>query len=276
MLDCPQFFRRTTLFHIRRQVARWSAEKASRSDHAAFRFFREIRDSGFDLDTWIDVLPRQKLIYVSVPKAASTTIRSVLSALETSSRPPHERVLYKRRCSGLLSPSLAGLDVFHEMATGADTLRFTFVRNPYARLVSAWSNKFGGKPLRRGDPYIDLYLDNAPQPRQSRPIQSLSFAAFVHFVRDTIDESLDPHWDRQVVRTEVPGIKLDLVGRVEAFESDFATVLEHVRKSTIKLPRLNESGPCDWRSYYSADLKDTVYRIYEQDFDTFAYPRRIP
>lgn len=274
MLDCPQFVRRTIRFHVRRQSARWSGRRAGRSGDAAYRFYRQIRD-GFDLDTWIDVLPRQKLIYVNVPKAASTTIRSILSALETSSRPPDERLLHKRRCSGLLSPSLAGLDVFHEMATSADTLRFTFVRNPYARLVSAWSNKFDGKPLRRGDPYIDLYLDNAPRPPQSHPIQSLSFAAFVHFVRETIDESVDPHWDRQVARTLLPGIQLDLVGRVETFDKDFATVLQHARKSSIKLPRLNETG-ADWPPYYSEELANIVYRLYEQDFDAFRYPRRIP
>lgn len=276
MLDCPQFFRRTIRFHGRRQVARWKATINKRSDQPALAFYREIRNSGFDADTWIDVLPRQKLIYVNVPKAASTTIRSVLSAFETCSRPPHEDVLHKRRCSGLLSPSLAGLNVFHEMANSADTLRFTFVRNPYARLVSAWSDKIYGKPLRRGDPYIDLYLDSAPQARQSRPVQSLSFAAFVHFVHETIDGSVDPHWDRQVARTSVPGIKLDLIGRVETFDSDFATVLQHARKSSIKLPRLNESGTSDWPSYYSGELAGIVYRLYEQDFDAFRYPRRIP
>jgi hypothetical protein len=276
MLDCPQYFRRTIRFHVRRQVARWKAITGNRRDQPALAFYRNIRNSGFDADTWIDILPRQKLIYVSVPKAASTTIRSVLSQFETHAAPPDERVLYKRRCSGLLSPSLAGLDVFHEMASSADTLRFTFVRNPYARLVSAWSNKFAGKPLRRGDPYVDLYLDNTPQPRQARPIQSLSFSAFVHFVRETIDESVDPHWDRQVARASVPGIKLDLVGRVETFESDFATVLQHARKSSIELPRLNGSGSSDWPPYYSAELADIVYRLYEQDFDAFRYSRRIP
>ena len=68
MLDCPQFFRRTIRFHARRQVARWKAITSNRRDQPALAFYRDIRNSGFDADTWIDVLPRQKLIYVSVPK----------------------------------------------------------------------------------------------------------------------------------------------------------------------------------------------------------------
>lgn len=275
MLDCPQFFRPTIRFHVRRQIADCKALISGRSAQPALGLYHRIRDSGFDLDTWIDVLPRHRLIYVSVPKAASTTIRSILSELQTSSKPPVEQVLYKRRCSGLLSPTLAGLTVFHEMASSADTLRFTFVRNPYARLLSAWSNKIAGKPLRPGDPYIDLYLNSRPAAR-SQPAQSLSFSEFVHFVHETIDESVDPHWDRQTARVSVQGLKLDLIGRVETFENDFVTVLHHARKSSIRIPRLNHSGPADWQPYYSAELANTVYRLYEQDFDIFGYPRRIP
>jgi len=275
MLGCPQFFRRTVRFHARRQVAHWKATRSVSRDQPALRFYRGIRDHGFDLDTWIDVLPRHKLIYVCVPKAASTSIRTVLSALETGARPPDEHVLHKRRCSGLMSPSLAGFDVFHDMAKSSETLRFTFVRNPYARLVSAWANKIDGKPLRRGDPYVDLYLDNSPHPRQSASILSLSFEAFVHFVRETVEEIPDPHWNRQVAHTSVPGLELDLIGRVESFDSDFTTVLQHARKSSIKIPRLNESRLSGWANYYSTELANIVYRLYEEDFDTFRYPRCI-
>jgi hypothetical protein len=275
MFDCPQFLRRTIRFHVRHQIADFKAF-IGRSALPTSSLYHRIRNSGFDLDTWIDVLPRHRLIYVSIPKAASTTIRSILSEIQTSSKPPSEQVLYKRRCSGLLSPTLAGLTVFHQMVSSAETLCFTFVRNPYARLVSAWSNKIAGKPLSPGDPYIDLYLDKHPEVRQSQPVQSLSFTAFVHFVRETIDERADPHWDRQVTCTSMPGIKLDLIGRVETFEKDFATVLQHARKSSIKLPRLNRSGSSNWQRYYSAELADIVYRLYEQDFDAFRYSRRIP
>jgi hypothetical protein len=53
-------------------------------------------------------------------------------------------------------------------------------------------------------------------------------------------------------------------------------VLQHARKSSIELPRLNGSGSSDWPPYYSAELADIVYRLYEQDFDAFRYSRRVP
>jgi len=240
MSPSPRFLRRTVRFHFRRQISRWTL---GRTDDSVLSFYSAIRDSGFDLDTWIDVLPRHRLVYVNVPKAASTTIRSVLSEIETSSKPPDERVLYKRRYSGLLSPSMAGLNIFHELATSIDTLRFTFVRNPYARLVSAWADKFSRKPLKRGDRYVDLYLDHATSSGQHlRSAEPLSFPAFVWFVRDSIHKNPDPHWDLQVNRIAVPGMELNLIGRVECFEKDIAGVLRHVNRPSFEISRLNRSG----------------------------------
>lgn len=197
MLDCPQYFRRTIRFHVRRQVARWKAITGYRRDQPALAFYRNIRNSGFDADTWIDVLPRQKLIYVSVPKAASTTIRSVLSQFEMRAAPPDERVLYKRRCSGLLSPSLAGLDVFHEMASSADTLRFTFVRNPYARLVSAWSNKFAGKHCAVATPtWTSIWIIRRNRARRGRSSHYPSPRSSILFVKRSTKASIRTGIDR--------------------------------------------------------------------------------
>jgi hypothetical protein len=172
---------------------------------------------------------------------------------------------------------MTGLERFHQLATSAETLCFTFVRNPYARLVSAWSNKFSEKPLRRGDPHIDLYLDHAASCGDYRPsMEPLSFPAFVRFIRETMHCPSDPHWDLQARRVSLPGIELDLIGRVESFEKDFANVLRHAEQPQIKLRRLNKSGASAWASHYTEELATTVYRLYERDFDTFYYPRQIP
>ena len=68
-------------------------------------FFNAVHGHHFDAETYIDVLPQHRLIYLWMPKAASTTIRSVLSSLEfgTLSGPPLE-LLNSRRCSGIRSP----------------------------------------------------------------------------------------------------------------------------------------------------------------------------
>ena len=76
----------------------------------------------------------------------------------------------------------------------------------------------------------------------------------------------------------MPGITLDLVGKVETFAHDFNQVLDHVNATPVlraqALPPFNASDHDAWPSHYTADLAKMVYRAYEPDFDRFQYEGR--
>lgn len=244
-------------------------------------FYNNLTRGGFDPDSLIDVLPQHRLIYVCVPKCASTTIKMTLSRLGGRCL-LSSKELHKRRYSGLHSPIRTGLAAFHRLATNPGTLRFSFVRNPYARLVSAWADKFQDRPLIPGDSFIEQYLSHRSAIDPSLPAgrdHTLSFAEFARFASATADQHVDPHWQLQSDLVSMPGLKLDFVGKVESFHQDFARVLDHVgagdRVRQVSDAHLNVSQHSPWQSYYSDDLADTVYRAYERDFDRFAYPRSI-
>jgi Sulfotransferase family len=111
----------------------------------ALLFFKAMSDGGFDPDARIDVLLRHQLIYISVPECASTAIKSGLSALELGLAPPPDKV-HTRPYSGLKSPTQVGLSAFRRLTNSAATLQFAFVRDPDARLVLAWADKFQNRP----------------------------------------------------------------------------------------------------------------------------------
>ena len=113
-------------------------------DAEASSFYASLVGGGFAANSHIDALPRHHLLYVVVPKCASTTIKMVLSSL-AKRKPASAAQLHMRRYSGLKSPKLVGISAFYRFATDPATLRFSFVRNPYARLVSAWADKFLNK-----------------------------------------------------------------------------------------------------------------------------------
>ena len=187
---------RSCVWYARRIRAHVIDSRECWLNSAASAFFKTIRQHHFDAETYIDVLPQHGLIYLWVPKAASTTIRSVLSSLEVGTLPgPPLELLNSRRCSGIRSPRLAGFSVFHRLANSAETLRFTFVRNPYPRLLSAWSDRFQGRRLIEGKPGIDAY--RAHRAAISRllpygPDQTLSFPEFVE-VCNRNSRSTDRH-----------------------------------------------------------------------------------
>jgi hypothetical protein len=102
----------------------------------------------------------------------------------------------------------------------------------------------------------------------------------VKFAAATANHRLDAHWHLQDDLLNMPGIKLDLIGKVESFDEDFARVLDHVgagdRVRQASHIYLNSSQHRPWRDYYSSRLADIVYRAYERDFDRFEYARDIP
>jgi Sulfotransferase family len=234
---------------------------------------------GFDPDAHIDVLPQYNLIYVSVPKCASTTIKAALAALNRK-QSPSLGDLHTRRRTGILSPSKVGLSTFYRIATSSDSLRFAFVRNPYTRLVSAWADKFINKPLVFGDIFVETYLQHRLVADVSLPHgrdENLSFAQFAEFASATAHQRLNAHWNLQDDLVDMPGLELNLIGRVESFAEDFRRVLNHTgsagRPSQFIETRYNTSQHLAWQNYYTPQLAKRVYRAYERDFDRFRYPQ---
>jgi hypothetical protein len=278
------YFCRTCLWYLRRVRAYVANQRDCWVNPSAAAFFNSVCENHFDPETYIDVLPQYRLIYVCVPKAASSTIRSVLSSLEVGNPPgPPLALLYNRRRSGIRSPRLARFSVFHRLAKSPEVLRFTFVRNPYARLLSAWTDRFRGKSLIDGEPSITAYRAYRTTISRSLPDgidQTLSFPQFVEFATATVDHRIDIHWQRQNDFAAALGLDLNFIGKVETFKADFARVLNHigvsgdVRDRYLSL-QVNEATNGSWQSYYSTGLADRVYRAYECDFDKFGYHRTI-
>lgn len=71
-------------------------------DPNAAQLFRVLGAGGYDPDAHIDVLPQERLVYVCVPKCASTTIKTALAAVAGRSVPPHR--LHARRHTGRAAP----------------------------------------------------------------------------------------------------------------------------------------------------------------------------
>jgi hypothetical protein len=250
-------------------------------DPAAAEFYDRLVRGGYEPDLLLNVLPAHKLLYVVVPKAASTRIRRTLARIDGR----YVRTLKPSRWfrhSGPGGPRSMTMSSFHRLATGAGTLRFSFVRNPYARAVSCWADKFRDKPLVPGDPFIDIYLARRGEIDAALPAgadRTLSFADFITFLAAVTRLRCDIHLQVQDDILSMPGITLDFVGKVETFAQDFGRVLDHVRASAVMrreaVAAVNESDHEPWASYYTGDLADRLYRACECDFDRFGYPRAL-
>ena len=250
-------------------------------DPQAYAFYTRLEAGGFAPNAHIDVLPEQRIIYLCVPKNASSRIKMTLSSL-LGRTVKSEWEANKRKLSGLKSPKRVGLSKFHRLATDRETLRFAFVRNPYARLVSCWLSKFRDVPLIPSNPSVRSYLTWRQHNDLSLPeglTRTLSFDQFVDLATMTAKERVDAHWHLQAGLLDMPGIELNLIGRVECFARDFMRVLDHVQASnTLRdnaIKPINPSDTGDWQDYYTSKLAKLVYKTYEIDFDWFEYPTNV-
>ena len=247
----------------------------------AVEFYENLLAGGYEPDQLLFVLPKHKLLYIGVPKAASTRIKKTLARVvgQFSRSLKGSRRSQYRGPYGLRNMTIGS---FFRLATSSDTLRFSFVRNPYARVVSCWAHKFADRPLVRGDSFIDAYLAIRQEIDANLPAgadRTLSFAEFVVFAAATAKARHDIHLQAQDDILSMPGIELGLIGKVETFDADFVRVLDHLAASdAIRRDAaivINESHHADWPTYYTLELADRIYRAYECDFDRFGYARAI-
>jgi hypothetical protein len=186
-------------------------------------------------------------------------------------------------------PRTIGIRDFHRLASDPKTLRFTFVRNPYDRLVSCWANKFLDKPLVKrklfteGEFSVERYLaakKDIDAALPEGPGQTLSFPDFVTYATSIAERGVDYHMQRQSDLLRVPGVPVDFTGKVENFSNDIVRVLDHVGASDelrkrVAVP-LNKSQRSRAQEYYTPELAARVFRAYEADFDLLGYSRALP
>lgn len=66
------YFCRTCLWYLRRARAYVANQRDCRTNSSAAAFFNSVCENHFDPETYIDVLPQYRLIYLFAPKAASS------------------------------------------------------------------------------------------------------------------------------------------------------------------------------------------------------------
>lgn len=229
-------------------------------------------------DTWIS--PVYHYFCMAIPKAACSKIKLVLQQLEGLPLPSEPLRIHYRDTPGLrFVPSIADFATADgvEILTANDWFRFTFVRNPYARLFSAYKSQV--MDLR--SPYVgfrESIRQQAGYPTlPGSPLGRVGFADFVQYIAKQPDDQRDGHWKSQTGSLHLDTIRYDFVGRVETFEADFTKVL-HRFEAPIELlvtldERVNTTTQIPLAAVYNKTLADLVYTIYADDFATFDYAR---
>ncbi|MGH8866606.1 MAG: sulfotransferase family 2 domain-containing protein [Actinomycetes bacterium] len=235
------------------------------------------------------VIRELKLLYVAVPKAAWTSLLTLLADLAG---------LPRSAFTGSLKPEVTMPMAVHDMAiwrragrvletleaherdqalTGNDWFRFTVVRDPASRLWSAWQSKL----LMREPAYADTFGDQPWFPRiPTNPDQIVEdFRAFTLALRERAwDDSVrDVHWAPQHLLAH--RLPLGHVGRVERLEDTLNALRAHLSGGAVvptALPQENRALLAFTPGLYDEKSADTVADLYADDYTHFGYtPTRV-
>lgn len=198
-------------------------------------------------------------IFVHVHKCAGTSLIKVLEA--------HPKIVCMAPRPGNFPGRTGRERIPPELWERA--LKFTFVRNPYDRVYSAY------QMFARRAKWADLFP---------------SLGAFIDFL-DTAD--VDSHLVTEEVATEDfigtlenvrhhissfrnPKYHLDemgFIGKLEEFQRDYRELGRLLDTSLPEVPHLNAHQGGGYLQHYTAQERDRVYDLYREDFERFAYPR---
>lgn len=192
-----------------------------------------------------------RAIFVHIPKSAGTSLRAALYSRGSFHVPA---IRYKAFDSNRF-------DAF---------FKFCFVRNPWARLFSAfnylqasrdremtfpdhrWAASYLGG-IDRFDDFVLLLEDRARRTEIKR---------YIHF-RDQIDWISERRADRD-------RIIVDHIGRFENLPAEYEFLS---RKLGINndLPVIKKGNEEDYRKFYTTKTVDIVAKVYERDIDALGY-----
>lgn len=186
-------------------------------------------------------------------------------------------------------------------------LKFSFVRNPFDRIISAFVDKILNFPHTSLEYQHQMYalFGNDDKLRAQYNRTKPTFPQFIHFIAEVLSmpraastdltkegafednmSRRDMHWRPQVELLHPDLIHLDFVGRFDNLTSHRNVVLEWMYRNTDRrMPRdqgkLHSTDPEEKVQLYNAikqdpSLRDAIIRIYEKDFDTFQFSRELP
>jgi len=247
MAACP-LFARLAYFVKRSIVSGILAETAMLLGRLGFTHSEIERE--FVIDT------RNHVVYLVNSKAACSSIKAAM--YETLY--PDDYSIHIHSSEGCIKKA----DVLNDEEKTWDS--FTFVRNPYERLVSAYESKYHND-AKKGVPnslvpYLHGYIAD-----------DRGFESFVRRICRIPDAMLDRHFNSQYLLThDTDGTPIvRFIGKYEELAQNFAVISE--KYGYRALPHYNSSGgeTRDWRTYYSAKTAELVHGKYQRDFEAFGY-----
>lgn len=183
---------------------------------------------------------KHSFLYIKNAKTAGTSIKQVLSEISDCSMPSYKNNSYKNWIKRVSDEQLNTY------------FKFTFVRNPWDRMVSIWNY------------FLNAFQDDIRIPK-------CSFRDFLETNSMLSNKSIISHSRPQCETVECDNkIFIDFVGKFENIDEDWKIVCRKIGINKT-LPVTNQYPHDYYKKYYDDWCIQRVSEIYRRDIELFNY-----
>ncbi len=236
----------------------WLMEKMGNKGCFTYeRIYQNIKKYGYYSPVVYWISNNKKCIYIQNPKVACSSIKASIYGLDNVQdyEDIHNILLNK------------GHKLKKEQRLEKDfpnIFKFSFVRNPYERLVSCYVNKFiTDKQEGKNNYFRDYFIQSIRWVKK--------FDEFVYRIFLIPDKLSDWHFSSQhcFTHNRDGSMRVNYIGKYDNLQRDFDRLA-----SRYQFPQLNwynKSPKYDWRDFYTLRTAVLVYIRYHKDFKLYGY-----
>jgi len=187
-----------------------------------------------------------KFVFVHIPKSAGTSICSFFINCGAYKHTGH----YYQTHESVKDLEITNSDEMNKYFT------FSFVRNPFRRLVSYYNFKKNTKYFPKEISFKEMCKKIYKKERTG-----IRDRNFLNHTRGCCD----------YLKNENGEININFIGNAENLQEDFNTICDKIGIPHQKLPHKNKSKHRHYTEYYDDETKEIVAEKYAKDIEQFGY-----
>ena len=217
----------------------------------------------------------RKLCYVGNAKAGNTTIFNLLFYYDRNFLYPYKNIYESK--NALKREPIAKINASN------DTLVFSFVRNPFRRILSCFFSKVVSESDEKYFFLRDILVCNYSMNPKDEP--QVNFKKFLNFLSDRFKErdyqNINVHWRPQITNLTLGNPRIDYIGRIENFLTQITYILQKVDAPSMLFDfievqyNVTGSNKMKLSDFFDEEATNLILDLYKEDFEVFGYSKEL-
>lgn len=244
----------------------------------------------YDLMHGVHYSKKFNCIYIESPKCGCSSIKTLIQTYEHEGpnrehaldiRDLHNKSVNSRSLPGLKYSGVSGLcdREFIKVLSDQSIFKFSVVRNPYTRIVSAYNDKILKSLNEKVKVVSTLYPNMSELSKREKLERDVSFSDFLRFILShKISSEMNVHWRPQHALLLYDYLNYDFIGKLEDADQSWKKIYNKVYANKRKFIPLMKKNITSKKApttalFYTDELANKVYDFYKNDFLAFGYER---